>query len=145
MALVDTKVVKEAMEGLETLVETVVAPAVEVEAKRSDVVTSGAVVGPEDEVEASVPPEAVEENRVGTDAAKETVVLVLPVAMLVSDLVVTAMVVSVPVVDKDSAIFSETMVEAVLGTDTVVGVSLAVVVAVKVSRPTVVSEAQRPV
>lgn len=33
MALVDTKVVKEAMEGLETLVETVVAPAVEVEAR----------------------------------------------------------------------------------------------------------------
>lgn len=79
MALVDTKVVKEAMEGLETLVETVVAPAVEVEAKRSDVVTSGAVVGPEGEVEASVPPEAVEENRVGTDAAKEPVALVLPV------------------------------------------------------------------
>lgn len=65
--------------------------------------------------------------------------------MLVSDLVVTAVVVSVPVVDKDSAIFSETVVEAVLGTDTVVGVSLAAVVAVKVSRPTMVSEAQRPV
>lgn len=33
MALVDTKVAKEATEGLETLVETVVAPAVEVEAR----------------------------------------------------------------------------------------------------------------
>lgn len=52
-----------------------------------------------------------------------------------------AVVVSVPVVDKDSAVFSETVVEAVLATDTVVGVSLAVMVAVEVSRPTVVSEA----
>lgn len=34
MALVDMKVVKEAVEGLETLVETVVTPAVEVENKR---------------------------------------------------------------------------------------------------------------
>lgn len=61
--------------------------------------------------------------------------------MLVSDRVVTAVVVSVPVVDKDSAVFSETVVEAVLATDTVVRVSLTVVVAVEVSRPTVVSEA----
>lgn len=49
-----------------------------------------------------------------------------------------ALVVSEPVVDKDSAILSETVVEAVVGTDTVVG---AVVEAMEVSRPTVVSEA----
>lgn len=37
------------------------------------------MVGPEGEVEASVPPEAVEESRVGTDAEKEPVVLILAV------------------------------------------------------------------
>lgn len=74
VALVGTKVVKEAVKGLETLVETVMAPVVEVEAKKSNGVTTEAVVGPEGEVEALVSPEAVE-NMVGTDAENEPVVL----------------------------------------------------------------------
>lgn len=80
MALVDPKVVKESVKGTGTLVETAVASQVEVEAKRCDearvkaVVTSGAVMGPEGEVEASVSPKAVEENIMGTDAEKEPVV-----------------------------------------------------------------------
>lgn len=41
--------------------------------------------------------------------------------MLVSDLAVEALVVSERVVDKDSAVLSETVVKAVVGTDTVVG------------------------
>lgn len=41
--------------------------------------------------------------------------------MLVSDLAVEALVVSERVADKDSAVLSETVVKAVVGTDTVAG------------------------
>ena len=69
------------VKGLETLMETAVAPKVEVEAKRGNeakvkaVVTSEAVVGPEGEVGALASPETMEENMVGTDIEKEPVVL----------------------------------------------------------------------
>lgn len=64
--------------------------------------------------------------------------------MLVSDRAVEALVVSERVVDKDSAVLSETVVKAVVGTDTVVGavgISWAVVEDMERSKPTVVSEA----
>lgn len=133
MALVDTKVVKEAVEGLETLVEMVVAPAMEVEAKRSDVVTTETVVGPEGDVEASVSPEAVQGNMVGTDAEKEPVVLVLAVfeTVRVSETVVLFVVntenVEKSVVSQEAVegavmglMVSEPVLEAVVGTDAAV-------------------------
>lgn len=135
MALVDTKVVKEAVEGLETLVEMVMAPAMEVEAKRSDVVTTETVVGPEGDVEASVSPRscAVQGNMVGTDAEKEPVVLVLAVfeTVRVSETVVLFVVntenVEKSVVSQEAVegavmglMVSEPVLEAVVGTDAAV-------------------------